>query len=78
MHCYMIIEHLEPDQHKGLGTMHSIGTVFASSDEDAMQQIVDHWGIKDPMRDLSDNWAVENRQFSVVKLVPPTAAIKIK
>jgi hypothetical protein len=78
MNCYMIIEHLDADKIKGYGTMTSIGTIFASTDEDAMQQIVDHFGIKDPQGDLSDNWAVENKQFSVVKLVPPTDAIKIK
>ena len=78
MNCYMIIEHLDADKIKGYGTMTIIGTIFASTDEDAMQQIVDHFGIKDPQGDLSDNWAVENKQFSVVKLVPPTADIKIK
>lgn len=78
MNCYMIIEHLDADKIKGYGTMTSIGTIFAATDADALQQIVDHFGIKEPMTDLSDNWAEENKQFSVVKLVPPTTDIEIK
>jgi hypothetical protein len=74
----MIIEHLDADKIKGYGTMASIGTIFAATDADALQQIVDHFGIKEPMIDLSDNWAKENKQFSVVKLVPPTKDIEIK
>ncbi len=71
---YMLIRHLDSDERDGVsGTMTGYGFVEADSDDEAVQKLAKNWNLtyKDADR-ISDDWSVENKEFSVVRLcVPP-------
>lgn len=69
---YMLIRHLEPEETKGGGSMISNGLITADSDEVAAREIEKRWGFDyKTIGDISTDWTVENKTFSIVKLVQP-------
>jgi len=67
---YMLIEHLNPVQIRGRGTIAGHGILKAVSDEAAVKKFMKMVGSDDPTR-FSSNWEKENCEFSVVRLCPP-------
>ena len=70
MERYTLIKHYYPHEMMGgPGTMAGCGAVIADSDAEAMKKAMREYNLT--IDDISSDWGVEQKEFSLVRVIKP-------